>query len=77
MPKFRREPEQADDVDFRYDVGRTSHGDFVRIIHVPSGISRSAVGLRGKKRYEIQRQFMAEIREEVRLNLKAGDSKPS
>lgn len=54
--------------DLRLDVGRARHGgDFIRLTHVPSGISRMHPGpLRGVNQRELTRRWLAEIEAELR-----------
>lgn len=55
------------DEDFRIDIGRSSAGDFMRMIHLPTGIERVHPGpLLGVDRSELRRRWRAEIEAEIR-----------
>lgn len=53
--------------DIRFDIGRGANGgDFLRMVHVPTGISRLHPGpLRNVNQHALQHRFYAEIAEEV------------
>ena len=54
--------------EIRNDVGRASHGgDFMRMVHMPTGISREHPGpLKGVNRYELERSWLSEIESELK-----------
>jgi hypothetical protein len=54
--------------DLRFDVGRASHGgDFMRVTHLPTGLSRCHPGpLRNVNRHELVKGWLAEIEDELR-----------
>ncbi len=54
--------------DIRVDVGRANHGgDFMRLVHIPTGIERSHPGpLRNINRDQLEQQWLAEIEAEVK-----------
>jgi hypothetical protein len=53
--------------DIRIDVGRATHGgDFLRMVHVPTEISRLHPGpLTGVDQYELRCRWLKEIESEV------------
>lgn len=74
MSNLRKPPDDVD-TDWRCDTGRAGQGrDFYRVVHIPTGVSRRIVGLSGKDLKEITRQFVEEIREELRLKSDFDDS---
>ncbi len=54
--------------DLRLDLGRASHGsDFLRVTHVPTGVSRFHPGpLRGLDRHALVQTWLGEIEAELR-----------
>ncbi len=54
--------------DLRFDRGRASHGgDFIRLTHVPTGLSRSHPGpLRGLDQHSLVEAWLGEIEAELR-----------
>ncbi len=52
--------------DIRVDVGRAQVGDFMRMIHLPTGIERLHRGpLKAVNRDELCRQWLVEIESEL------------
>jgi hypothetical protein len=52
--------------DIRIDIGRSSAGDFLRVLHIPTGIQRFHPGpLRDVNREQLQRQWLEEIEAEL------------
>lgn len=56
------------DEDVRVDVGRASHGgDFMRLVHLPTGIERTHSGpMRGLNQREVRLRLLKEIEAELR-----------
>jgi hypothetical protein len=56
------------DEEIRIDIGRAEGGDFIKIIHIPTGISRIKMPPIGSSRnqYEIKKQFLNEIENEIK-----------
>jgi hypothetical protein len=54
--------------DLRFDVGRAGHGgDFMRVTHLPTGLSRCHPGPLGSvNRHELVKGWLAEIEDELR-----------
>lgn len=54
--------------DLRLDIGRASHGgDFLRLTHMPTGVSRSHPGpLRGLDQHALVQSWLGEIEAELR-----------
>jgi hypothetical protein len=55
------------DNDIQIHIGRASHGgDFMRLVHVPTGITRGHPGpMKSVNCSELQRQWLQEIEEEL------------
>jgi hypothetical protein len=54
------------DEDIRIDVGRSIDGDFIRVVHIPSGIKRHHPGpLTDLNRNELLERWRYEIEEEL------------
>jgi hypothetical protein len=54
--------------DLQIDCGRTSKGDFIRLVHVPTGISRYNSGpLRGLNQHTLLQTWHREIEAELQL----------
>lgn len=51
--------------DIREDIGRVTGGTFIRITHVPTGISRTKGPLAGESANAIRKRFLKEIEEEL------------
>jgi hypothetical protein len=52
--------------DFRVDIGRADRGrTFVRVIHVPTGKQKIAVGLDGLEPNAVAQRLERELREEL------------
>lgn len=48
-------------------IGRTTHGDFLQLVHVPTGIARAyPAPLRNVNRHELKQQWLVEIENELR-----------
>ncbi|PQO44728.1 hypothetical protein [Blastopirellula marina] len=58
-----RELRMLREEEIRIETGRASHGgDFLRLVHVPTGSERIHPGpLKGVKRHELMQQWLAEI----------------
>ncbi len=54
------------DDDLRLDMGRCEGGTFLRLVHVPTGISRALGPLRGAKRHELVEAWRREIEVELK-----------
>ena len=53
------------DDELRLDVGRCEGGSFLRLVHIPTGISRSRVPLAGAKRDQLIAPWASEIEGEL------------
>lgn len=51
--------------DLRVDVGRCEGGSFVRVVHLPTGISRVKGPCGGESIHSIKVRFLREIEQEV------------
>ncbi|SFH54131.1 hypothetical protein SAMN05421753_10183 [Planctomicrobium piriforme] len=51
--------------EFLVQIGRTNQGDFIQLIHQPSGKERHIVGTKGRNVHKWQRQMMLEILAEL------------
>lgn len=64
------------DEDLRIDMGRSSTGSFIRMVHLPSGIERMHPGpLRDVNQQDLRRRWRSEI--EVELMIRRRVRKPS
>ena len=53
------------DDELRLDIGRCEGGTFLRLVHVPTGISRSRAPLAGAKRHQLIEAWASEIEAEL------------
>jgi len=56
------------DEDIRIDIGRAEGGSFMRVVHVPTGVSRTRlppIGT-GKQQHETRARLLSEIEDELR-----------
>jgi hypothetical protein len=51
--------------DLCQDVGRCVGGTFLRVTHLPSGISRTKGPLGGEKMWAVRKRFLREIEQEL------------
>jgi hypothetical protein len=66
-----------DDNEFRIDVGRANPtGDFVRVVHLPSGEQRTVVGLNGKRASQIAERLKQEISDAIKARGEAEGKGP-
>jgi hypothetical protein len=54
------------DEDFRIDSGRAAEGRmFLRVVHVPTGVSRVVVGLNGRPSTEVVQELFSAVLQEI------------
>jgi hypothetical protein len=51
--------------EIRVDTGRCVGGTFIRVVHVPTGISKEQAPIGGRSGGEVVRQFSREIESEL------------
>lgn len=51
--------------DLQIEVGRCVGGSFIRITHVPTGVSRMKGPSAGESSYSIEKRFLDEIEQEL------------
>ena len=50
--------------DLQFDIGRCVGGSYLRVLHIPTGISRSKGPFEGESSRSIQERFLWEIEQE-------------
>lgn len=53
------------DDELRIDVGRCIGGSFIRVTHVPTGLTRRKGPLDGEPSHSIKKRFLKEIEQEL------------
>jgi hypothetical protein len=54
------------DEDFRIDLGRASEGrTFLRVVHVPTEVSRVVVGWKGRPYAEVVQELLSAVLQEI------------
>ena len=55
-------PPVPPEIEFRIDTGRADQGrTFIRVVHVPTGLERTRVGLGGINSHDVIRELTEEI----------------
>jgi hypothetical protein len=64
------------DDDIRVDVGRCTGGTFLRVVHLPTGVSRSVSPLGGEAASVARGRLLAEVERELTSRGLSGTSSP-
>lgn len=51
--------------DLQIDIGRCDGGSFIKVTHVPTGVTRMKGPLNGESSHRIQKRFLEEIEQEL------------
>ena len=63
-----------DDETFRIDVGRAEGGrTFVRVVHLPTGVEKTQVGLKGETAEVVGRRLAEALMQEIERETKRSD----